>query len=178
MVALASLGLLIFLSGCAGTQPQFNSTNKGVLFLNSKPYAIPYGASYMLLRSNDEFSKNMMSILRSAGKKCRYGKSLIWMSPKFKEYMGEQIKKINREVNKGKMTKEQGLKVIKNTYLQAVSRGLFGCSNPLSDREYKYYMNMMNQQAANARAAAYYQANTAPKYVNVNHTGFINYFGY
>ena len=41
----------VLISGCAGTQPTFNPNNKLIVFVQGKPYLIPYGVAYKKLQN-------------------------------------------------------------------------------------------------------------------------------
>ena len=80
----------------------------------------------------------------------------------------------------GANSREYGLAVHKVYRYSRDKTTIAGCSKKLSDREYKYYQNKLNQAEANRRAVLEYRAAIAPKTydVNVNHTGSSLYYGY
>ena len=130
--ALIGIGIAVLLSGCAGTQPAFSPGNKGIVFINGKPYLVPYGSKYV--QANDIF-------LKSGGNKigCKRN-SALWIEGNFFNEL-TQMKKSN-------------INDKASFYLLAARSGKMGCVPPLSDKEYQYYLNQQNQQMVAAQQQA------------------------
>ena len=149
--------LAVAMIGCA--QPQapfkFNPNNKGIAFVDGKPYRVPYGTQYA--KANNKFVKK-------TGYKIGCKRNSVWWIEDnlFKEF--QQL----RGVDFGTLI------------VQAARNGKTGCVAPLSDKEYQYYLHREQQMAANARAVTYYNAATAPKRnYNYNYvTGSVFHYGY
>jgi hypothetical protein len=148
---------VVIITGCV--QPQtpytFNPNNKGIIFVDGKPYYVPYGTQNRTV--TDKFIKmvgNKMGCKRN---------SVWWIDDNLvKEFQKMQNVDFNSLI------------------LQAARKGRTGCTPPLSDKEYQYYMHREQQMAENARAIAYYNAATAPKRsYNYNYvTGSVFHYGY
>jgi len=159
IIKIISVGLIlaVVMVGCA--QPQapykFNPNNKGIVFVDGKPYRVPYGSQY--IKVNNTFVKKL-------GYKIGCKRNSVWWIEEnlFKEF--QQLRGVD----------------FATLIVQAARNGKTGCVAPLSDKEYQYYLNQQNQAMANARTAAYYNAATAPKRsYNYNYvTGSIFHYGY
>ena len=136
------IGLAVLLSGCVQPQVPYNPANKGIVFLDGKPYRVPYGTKYVLLKNNPKI--------------CKKGE-VLWIE--------ENLFK-SKELYENR-SDQYWIDFIKKEH----QKGRIGCEKPLTDKEYHYYLNQQNQQAANARAMVYYNAATAPKRTyNYNYT--------
>ena len=160
-----NISLLIFLNGCVSSHVPFNANNKSIVFLEGKPFAIPYGANFLTHTVKKSKSEIINGYADYMG--CKPG-SLSWISTDFLKKLDS--KKVNALPTEQKYTFWQRVKNI----------GQAGCAYPLSKEEYYFYLNQQNQQAANARAATYYQAETSPKTTYNYHTvtGSVFHYGY
>ena len=137
--------ITVLFVGCTN-QPSFNPNNRGITFKNGKPYRVPYNTWLIVIDKIGTVEKNMG---------CHKG-DLYWAYINTTKY-----------ISKFRTSRER------YPYLmQAYKQGLAGCVKPLTNKEYQYYLNQQNQAAANARAAAYYKAATAPQKVEVRQTGY------
>ena len=127
---LAGAILSLLMIGCVPTQPTapaFNPNNKSIVFVESKPFAIPRGA----------ISRNTTLRKVTKGTGCRIG-DVSWMSPLTHKKLSEATTK-----------KEQY-----TAYTNAQKSGQLGCARPLSNKEYQYRLNQQNQRNANQRVQA------------------------
>ena len=148
------IAISIFLFGCT-PQPSFNPNIKGIEFIKGRPYIIPNKVTF----GKPLTKKSAYSMKKESRGECREGD--VW-------WIGFPYGVPGRMAIKASSEKEVQYHFdMRHT----------GCAHPLTKQEYQYYLNQQNQAAANARAAAYYKAATAPKNVNINHTGFVNYTG-
>lgn len=149
----------ILLAGCAN--PSFNPNNKQIVFVEGKPFRIPYGASHTGKRfSNTVESREKMIAYKREGLICNMG-DLLWIE----NYTGKAGVKIYK--TDGKLA---GF-----SYIGKASReGKSGCVRPISNQEYNFYRSKEMEASANARARANLAAAMTPKTVNVNHTGTVN----
>ena len=88
IITAVTIGIL--LSGCG--QPEFNRNSKSVAFVDGKPYAIPYGASYGSTISSDKERGLKTNGITSCKKGDRY-----WMSTDFYNKHIQPYISINRE---------------------------------------------------------------------------------
>ena len=171
-----AMGIVFLFSGC--TQPKFNPNNKGIMMLDGKTFRIPRGVSYNAKRyGNDQKSLAVIKQNRRLGLDCRVG-DLGWLEKSISKRAGQMTKGLRIDTTEGR-------RIMEPLKREAISTGKMGCAHPLTDREYHYYSGQEREAAANARAksasntAAYssymnYRAATAPKTVNVQHSGYMN----
>jgi len=145
----------ILLVGCTN-QPNFNPDAKNLRFVGGKPYLIPKNSTFGLTPLNKKLASSMKKNSRG---KCKEGD--VW-------WVGLPYGSPGRMVIRASSEQE-----VQNHFDMRHT----GCAHPLSKQEYQYYLNLQNQAAANARAAAYYRAATAPKRVEVRQTGYDMKFG-
>ncbi len=156
---LISMGAaIILLAGCAN--PSFNPNNKQIVFVEGKPFRIPYGASHTGKRfTNTVESREKMTSYKREGLICNIG-DLLWIE--------------NYTAKTGvKIYKSEG-KLSGYTYIGKASReGKSGCVRPISNQEYSFYRSKELEASANARTQANLAAAMTPKTVNVNHSGTV-----
>lgn len=144
-------GVALLFVGC--TQPDFNPANKALVFKNGKPYRVPYNTGY----GNTIDNRNDLNYYTSKGARdCRIG-DVVWIN-------FDRNKRVTNDA-------EAGL-----AFAKAGKEGRLGCAHPLTQREYQFYLNQQNQQAANNRAQMNYDAQTAPRTHNVNYTGTVYHY--
>jgi hypothetical protein len=169
---LMGIGLTILVSGCVQPKVPFDPNNKGIAFVDGTPYRVPYGATYMKTKNTPTNTQNVIK------KICRPN-DVLWKRTMTKEIQNEiesEIEKYKKSAFKYLMSKynvksekeldnipmtpeakkdltkiEDGLTVL------LMRKGYFGCSKPLSNKEYQYYLNQQNQQmiAAQQQQAMY-----------------------
>lgn len=170
IVSALALGALLF-AGCG--QPEFNRSDKGIVFKGGKPYRVPYNSNFGIydkeklrlgkiamaeaLKNNDK-----RRIQVSKKNMCRVG-DVFWIETK------------TRDQFHALMAKGKNLEAIKSLE-DAALQGKTGCARPLNKQEYSFYLNQQNQRSANSRARMQYDAATAPKTYNVNYTGTVYHY--
>ena len=167
---IAIIGTLFLFTGCI--QPGFNPNTKRIVFVDGKPFRIPYGA---YTNRSPYYNKTRdVAVIRhnnSLGLNCKIG-YLGWVEA------GIAKKITNATQGLDKNNVELNLKYIEPMKREAIRNGKLGCAHPLSKQEYHYYRGQEMEASANARAnsIAYsnYMAATAPRTVNVQHSGYIN----
>lgn len=149
---------IILLVGCAN--PSFNPNNKQIVFVEGKPFRIPYGAAHTGKRfTNTVESREKMTSYKREGLICNIG-DLLWIE----NYTGKNGVEIYK--TKGKLSGY--------AYIGKASReGKSGCVRPISNQEYSFYRSKELETSANARAQANLVAARTPKTVNVNHSGTV-----
>lgn len=150
---------IILLVGCAN--PSFNPNSKKIVFVEGKPFRIPYGANHTGYRyTNSAKDKEIILSYKKEGLICKRG-DLLWIE----KYTG----------NKGlKIYKSEG-KLAGYAFIGKASRkGKSGCVRPISDQEYSFYRDKEMESSANARARANLAAARTPQNVNVNHSGTVS----
>lgn len=141
LIFATAIGLL--LTGCV--QPEFNRSNKGIAFVDGRPYAIPYGSTY-----GYPFNKNEPQLLRdfrNAGVDCRIGDT-FWVEASYKDELRKALTAKDYQTHFAIISK-------------AAAAGKAGCAHPLSRQEYEYMLHKENQEAAYRNAAAAAEANAA-----------------
>lgn len=177
----AIIGMALFFTGCA--QPSFNPNIKHIVYVDGKPFRVPtYDTFYRkhTYNKNLEVDKKILNFYRQNGFICKEG-DLLWAKNSVIEKVMKNFKSTGN--------RKKGYVIISS----ASKVGKAGCASPLSNQEYQFYRGKEMEASANARAkaasdaAAYtsymnYMAATAPKTVNVQHSGYINqnvqYSGY
>ncbi|MEY3002220.1 MAG: hypothetical protein RLZZ428_595 [Pseudomonadota bacterium] len=119
----------VVLSGCV--KPEFDPYNQGIVFIEGKPYLIPYDSAYRLI--ND-----------TKGVICNLGE-VRWIEPNTVRTSSEYQKEVTLRIgNKyGNVTTEQSdaelSEALKSYERDLMTKGLVGCVAPMSNREYEYY---------------------------------------
>lgn len=151
--------MTLLFTGCNGSQPEptYYPNLKKIIFSNGKPYRIPYGT---IITSRSLSAESAKTTRKLTGMDCRTG-DLEWH-----EIKDLNMWKTNLEAGASYEEAMAGLR-------KASLEGKAGCTRPLSDREYKFYLNQQNQQAANYRATATRNVN-----YNVSHSGYIDTYRY
>ncbi len=153
-----SVGILL-LSGCAS--PSFNPNNQQIVFVEGKPFRIPYGVNHTgRMFTNTTESREKMTSYKQEGLICNIG-DLLWIE--------------NYTAKTGvKIYKAEG-KLAGYAYIgKAFRKGKSGCVHALSDQEYSFYRGKEMEASANARAQANLAAAMTPQAVNVNHSGTVH----
>lgn len=128
--------LTFLISGCAGffdtpghwEKLPFSAFNKGVTWFNSKPYYVPKGTRFMIANGSLIQGVKSVQILPD----CEAG-DLIWFETDLNE----------------KLTSSRNMKdwsAMEKTMIYGANNNLIGCTKPLSDAEYNFYLNKENQQ--------------------------------
>ena len=114
----------LFLIGCASDQPSFDPNNKGIVFVEGKPYSIPLDANY---NAQSFKSANDRGVVkgREAGLDCRKG-DVFWISTEVQK--AAQEASMQGDVNRAA-----------SIVISAPRKGQIGCAHPLSQQEYEYY---------------------------------------
>ena len=162
-----SLISLMMLTGCA-TQPTYNPYNLGVTFHNSKPYQRPFLATSVSLNSDQT------SILRDlAGVTfCEEGEILWTYQPNFKKGIFEFWNNTYQEANLASRTygtldaKKEVWQKFGNTINDMRQNGTAGCSHPMTDQEYNYFMTQQNNQRYETQQNSTANANTITQGLN------------
>lgn len=149
---LLSLISLVILTGCA-THPVYNQYNQGVTFHNSKPYKRPFLATSVSLNSDQA------SILRDlAGVTfCEEGEILWTYQPNFKKGILEFWNNTYQEANLAARAygtldaKKEVWQKFGNAINEMRQNGTAGCSHPMTDQEYNYFMAQQNNQRYQAQ---------------------------
>lgn len=113
----------VLLVGCA--QPNFDAEDKYIMYANGKAYAIPFGVNY-----NAHIPKASYSMMREAGITCS-NNGMTWHEKRFSSKMGK-----SRNIN-------ELIQYMKYGY----QHKLFGCSEPLTKKEYHYYLKKQSKTA-------------------------------
>ncbi len=116
-------GVALLFTGCAGStspQPIFNPNNKHIVFVEGKPYRVPYGTKVSKHIIN---SKNITRYNNMGFRDCRKG-DITWM-----------------EVKTKKAASKKSLSEKTDFVLKAVRDGKAGCAAPLPESEHQYYFN-------------------------------------
>jgi len=113
----------ILLAGCA--QPSFDAQDKYIMYANGKAYAIPFGVNY-----NPHIPKSSYDIIRKAGITCS-NNGMTWSEKRF-----------SKEMHKSRNTNDV-IKYMKYGY----QHKLFGCVEPLAEKEYQYYLKKQPKTA-------------------------------
>ena len=170
------LGMVLSFTGCI--QPNYNPNNKAIMMLNGEAFRIPKGVTYYShIYGNNKKDLANIKENRRLGLDCRIG-DLVWLENSMDKRFKESLKGVHSaEVRR----------MIEPLKREAISTGKIGCARPLTDREYHHYSGQEREASANARAkrasnaanhASYmnYRAATAPKTVNMQHSGYVNVY--
>ena len=120
---------LLLLVGCASDQPSFNPNNKGIVFVEGKPYRVPLEANYSIQAFKSAEDTGVVKG-RNAGLDCRKG-DISWIS-------SEVQKAAQEAASKGDINKAASI------VIAAPKKGQIGCAHPLSKKEYEYYKGKQN----------------------------------
>ncbi len=117
-------GFVLLITGCTSNQPSFNPNNKGIVFVEGKPYRVPLEASYSTQAFKSENDKGVVK-LRQAGLDCRKG-DISWISSEMRADAQEAAAKGD-------------VSLASSIVIAAPRKGQIGCAHPLSKKEYEYY---------------------------------------
>ena len=123
------IGLLIgtgpiILTGCV--QPQFNPNKKQIIFIEGKPFRVPYSTSNIGYRyTNSAEDKERIETYKKEGLICRVG-DVLWVE--------------NSTAKKGLEIMSSKGKLEAYTYIGKMAReGKSGCVHSMSSQEYSHY---------------------------------------
>lgn len=148
--------------GCSGNQPKksntFNPNYKRIVFVSGKPYNIPYGTGYYKVDD-----KATVSTMKFNGGDCKIGDAHWTESKALSEW--------EKDNKAGKIGDQN------DRFRVLIGANKMGCVPLLSNREYQFYKQKESERSARSVARMNYLKETAPRTVNVEHSGYVNYSG-
>jgi len=114
--------ILILFTACSGGQPEpkYNPNKKVIVFVDGKPYRVPYGTKFSRHIINSESIRRYNN---RGFRDCQKG-DIAWMEAKTKEAASK--KSLSEEID---------------FFIKAVRDGKAGCAAPLPESEHQYYFN-------------------------------------
>lgn len=148
-----SLISLLILTGCA-THSAYNQSNQHVEFMNNhRPYLRPYQTVSLTLDSTRASLLRDMAEITS----CEEGDILWTYQPNFKRGLRDFWENTEQEANlaaraNGTLDAKKAVwQKFGNTFNEMRQNGTAGCSHPMTDQEYNYFMTQQNNQRYQAQ---------------------------
>lgn len=149
----------MILTGCA-TQPTYNPYNQGVEFQKNKPYKKPYMTDSLFLNSSSvSVLKDMAGVTF-----CEEGDILWTYLPNLKKGVWDFWNNTDQEAKLAARTygtldaKKTVWQKFGNTINEMRQNGTAGCSHPMTDQEYNYFITKQNNQKYQAQQNSYNSA--------------------
>lgn len=143
----------MILTGCA-THSAYNQSNQYVEFTNKhRPYLRPYQTVSLALDSTRASLLRDMAEITS----CEEGDILWTYQPNFKRGLQDFWENTEQEANLAARTygtldaKKEVWQKFGNTINEMRQNGTAGCSHPMTDQEYNYFMTQQNNQRYQAQ---------------------------
>lgn len=149
----------VVLSGCT-TQPTYNPHDQGVEFKNNKAYKKPYLTDGLYLNSYSATVLKDMAGVTS----CEEGDILWTYLPNVKNGIWNFWNSTDQEAKLAAKTygtldaKKAVWQKFGMTINEMRQNGTAGCSHPMSDQEYNYFMTQQNNQRYQAQQNSYNSA--------------------